>query len=72
MLLGFLTWCLFAALDFPFHPILNIALKSFLILLFYLGILWRLGLSEDFSGLLSKWLKKANPGKKDPPRGSNN
>lgn len=72
ILLGFLTWCLFTALDFPFHPLLNIGLKSLLILLFYLGILWRLGLSEDLSGLLSRWLKKANPGKKDPPRGSNN
>lgn len=47
---------LFYLLQFPFHPLINIALKSMLILTMYLGILYRLNISEDISGILSKWL----------------
>ncbi|MCL6266096.1 lipopolysaccharide biosynthesis protein [Flagellimonas myxillae] len=49
---------LFAMLQFPFHPLLNIGLKSILVVAMYLGILYRFEISEDVSGVLSKWLKK--------------
>jgi O-antigen/teichoic acid export membrane protein len=52
---------LFYFVQFPFHPILNIILKSGLIVLMYAGILYRFNISEDVSGLLSKWLKKNAP-----------
>ncbi|MEW2921960.1 polysaccharide biosynthesis C-terminal domain-containing protein [Muricauda sp. ANG21] len=52
---------LFDMLQFPFHPILNILLKSALIVVMYLGILYRFDISEDVSGILSKWLKKKTP-----------
>ncbi len=49
---------LFSLLQFPFQPIFNIALKSALIILMFLGILYRFNLSEDVSGIMAKWLKK--------------
>ena len=54
----FLLAVLFNMLQFPFHPILNIVLKSMLIVVMYVGILYRFEISEDVSGVLSKWLKK--------------
>ncbi len=54
LLLGFL----FSYLQFPFHPSVNIFLKSILISLMYLGILYRFDISEDITGILKKWLKK--------------
>ncbi|MBO0323358.1 oligosaccharide flippase family protein [Muricauda sp. CAU 1633] len=52
---------LFDLLQFPFHPILNIVLKSALIVVMYVGILYRFDISEDVTGFLSKWLKKKTP-----------
>ncbi|WP_108245129.1 lipopolysaccharide biosynthesis protein [Muricauda brasiliensis] len=49
---------LFDLLQFQFHPIVNIALKSFLVVVMYVGILYRFNMSEDVTGFLSKWLKK--------------
>ncbi|WP_190808568.1 lipopolysaccharide biosynthesis protein [Flagellimonas sp. S3867] len=49
---------LFYVLQFPFHPIVNIILKSVLIVAMYLGILFRFEISEDVTGVLSKWLKR--------------
>ncbi|SNY99782.1 lipopolysaccharide biosynthesis protein [Flagellimonas pacifica] len=49
---------LFYVLQFPFHPIINILLKSALIGAIYLGILFRFEISEDVSGVLSKWLRR--------------
>ncbi|MFS4455715.1 polysaccharide biosynthesis C-terminal domain-containing protein [Maribacter sp. 2304DJ31-5] len=49
---------LFYFLQFSFHPILNILCKSMLIIVIYVGILYRFKLSEDVYGILSKWLKK--------------
>lgn len=49
---------LFNLFDFGFHPILNIVLKSAVIVIMYLGILYRFDISEDISGFLSKWLRK--------------
>lgn len=52
---------LFDLLQFQFHPIINIAIKSMLIVVVYMGILYRFNISEDVTGFLSKWLKKNTP-----------
>ncbi|MGX1930382.1 lipopolysaccharide biosynthesis protein [Flagellimonas sp. 2504JD4-2] len=49
---------LFYMLQFPFHPIVNIILKSAFVVAMYLGILFRFEISEDVSGILSNWLKR--------------
>ncbi|MCG8521620.1 MAG: polysaccharide biosynthesis C-terminal domain-containing protein, partial [Pseudomonadales bacterium] len=49
---------LFDFVQFQFHPLINIGLKSILVSVMYLGILYRFNISEDVSGILSKWLKK--------------
>lgn len=49
---------LFYFLQFPFHPILNIALKSVIIIAMYVGVLYRFRISEDVFGILSKFLKR--------------
>lgn len=43
--------------EFPFHPILNIILKSTLIVGIYLFVVYRLGISEDISGMIKKYLR---------------
>ncbi|WP_422351357.1 lipopolysaccharide biosynthesis protein [Flagellimonas sp.] len=57
MLIG----ALFGMLQFPFHPLVNIGLKSALVIAMYLGILFRFHISEDVSGVLAKWLKRKTP-----------
>lgn len=52
---------LFYLLQFSFYPIINIGLKSLLIVVMYVGILYRFNISEDVTGFLSKWLKKNTP-----------
>ncbi len=42
--------------DFPFHPILNIALKSLLIAICYGIVIYAFHLSDDISSLLNKLL----------------
>ncbi|WP_422859783.1 polysaccharide biosynthesis C-terminal domain-containing protein [Flagellimonas sp. S174] len=54
-----LLGALFSVFNFDFHPILNILLKSGFIVIMYLGILYRFEISEDISGVLSKWLRKS-------------
>lgn len=49
---------IFYFLEFPFHPILNIALKGTMISILYVGILYRFKISEDIFGMLSKILRK--------------
>ncbi|WP_435625540.1 oligosaccharide flippase family protein [Flagellimonas sp.] len=49
---------LFSVFNFGFHPIVNILLKSAFVVIMYLGILYRFEISEDISGILSKWLRK--------------
>ena len=49
---------LFNYLQFTFHPIINIVLKSFLLTAMYVGILYRFKISEDVSGLIAKFLKR--------------
>lgn len=57
VLMGFLFW----QLHFAFHPMLNIILKSTLMLTMYVGILYRFDISEDVSGLISRWIKRKTP-----------
>ncbi len=42
----------------PFHPIVNILIKSALTVILYLALLYRFKISEDVYGMLSKFLKK--------------
>jgi O-antigen/teichoic acid export membrane protein len=44
--------------EFPFHPILNIALKSFLIVGIYTGVAYYLNFSEDISRLIEKVFRR--------------
>jgi len=50
--IGFYFW------DFSFHPILNIALKSLLLLIVYGFAILKLNLSEDINTLVNRYLKK--------------
>lgn len=43
--------------DFPFHPLVNIALKSVLITLMYVGIVFKMNVSEDISLMIRKYLR---------------
>ncbi|WP_339705652.1 oligosaccharide flippase family protein [uncultured Kriegella sp.] len=54
LLIGGLFYCI----QFSFHPIINIALKSFLMGAMYIGILYWFKISEDVFGVLSKFLKR--------------
>jgi O-antigen/teichoic acid export membrane protein len=44
--------------DFPFYPLINIALKSLLIVASYVYVVYTLKFSEDISGILDGFLKK--------------
>jgi O-antigen/teichoic acid export membrane protein len=44
--------------DFPFHPLVNIGLKSLLIGLIYLFFVYRFNFSDDMSSLINKLLKR--------------
>lgn len=50
--------CIFYFLQFPFHPIVNMVLKSFLMTAMYLGMLYRFKISEDVFEVLSKFLRR--------------
>ena len=49
---------IFSAFSFDFHPLLNIVLKSILMMIFYVGVLYRFKISEDVYGFLSKYLSR--------------
>ncbi|MCM4166175.1 hypothetical protein KCTC52924_03097 [Arenibacter antarcticus] len=49
---------LFYFVKFPFHPLVNIGLKSFLIIVPYVFVLYRFKISEDVFGALSKYLDR--------------
>jgi len=59
--LGILVACfgLFYFWDFPFYTIINIALKSILIAVFYLFVNYKLEISEEFNNVIKTFLKKA-------------
>lgn len=50
-----LSTALFYYLQFPFHPVVNILLKSLLMASFYVGMLYRFKISEDVFGMISKF-----------------
>ena len=52
------TFLMFYWLTLPFHPVLNIILKSLLIAVVYLGILLKFNVSEDLGALFRKGFKK--------------
>ncbi|CAH8285526.1 O-antigen/teichoic acid export membrane protein [Mariniflexile fucanivorans] len=52
-----LSVLLFYFWEFPFHPIINIALKSLLATFVYVLIVLKLNVSEDISGVIRKYLK---------------
>ena len=56
-LLGILS-AIFYFVSFSFHPVVNIALKSMLILLCYVFVLYRFRISEDVFGAISFYLGK--------------
>lgn len=43
--------------EFPFHPLVNIALKSAMITLMYVVLIFKMKVSEDISALIRKYLK---------------
>tara|TARA_R110002051_G_scaffold291040_2_gene354879 strand:- start:615 stop:2075 length:1461 start_codon:yes stop_codon:yes gene_type:complete len=51
---------IFYFIEFPFHPIVNIIIKSILITVIYTCFLYRFRLSEDVYGVISRLLKKRN------------
>jgi len=57
---GIIATCflLFYFWDFPFHPILNIALKSVLISGFYVVANYKLAISEELNGIVKSLLKR--------------
>lgn len=49
---------LFYFWDFSFHPIINIALKSVLIVIGYLWSMYAFNISEDITSLITRYLKR--------------
>ena len=56
-----LVGLIFYFLDFSFHPMVNIVLKSVIVLLIYFGVLYRFKISTDIYRVLSKYLKRKTP-----------
>ena len=52
---------IFYFLEFSFHPMVNIVLKSVIVLIIYVGVLYRFKISTDIYGVLSKYLKRKTP-----------
>ena len=44
--------------NFPFHPIIAISVKSLLIMLVYIGIIYRFKISQDVFGVLTRFLRR--------------
>ncbi len=57
LILLLLLGTIFYYLNFPFHPIPNIALKSVLVIVIYIAILYRFKISEDVFGVLNQFLR---------------
>lgn len=52
-----LSVLLFYFWEFPFHPIINVGLKTLLVTILYIVIIFKLNVSEDISLLIRKYLK---------------
>lgn len=48
------TFALFYYWDFPFHPIVNIGLKSIMVAVFFIGVNYWLKISEDVNAVMDK------------------
>ena len=48
----------FYFLNFPYHPIVNILLKSIPMVVLYVFVLYRFKMSEDITGIINKLLKR--------------
>lgn len=48
----------FYFIDFPYHPLVNIVLKSVPLVLIYVFVLYRFQMSEDVKGVIDKMLKR--------------
>lgn len=51
---GFYYW------EFPFHPILNIVLKTGIVTAIYLGVIYKFNFSEDITGIINRYLPHKN------------
>ena len=49
---------IFFFVELPFHPLVNIVVKSILIIAVYVGLLYRFKISEDVFGVLSGFLSR--------------
>jgi len=49
----------FYFLQLPFHPILNIVVKSVSLMILYISIIYKFKISEDVYGILSKYIKRS-------------
>jgi len=58
LVIGLICFFAFYYWDFPFHPIVNIILKSGLVCLFYVGLIFKANLSEEINGVIVNVLKK--------------
>lgn len=58
LLIGLLCFFCFYYWDFSFHPIINIILKSILVTLLYVGLVYKANLSGDVNGVIVNVLKK--------------
>jgi O-antigen/teichoic acid export membrane protein len=58
LLIGLLCFSCFYYWDFSFHPIINIILKSILVTILYVGLVFKANLSADINGVIVNVLKK--------------
>ena len=58
LLIGLLCFFSFYYWDFSFHPIINIILKSILVTLLYVSLVYKANLSGDINGVIVNVLKK--------------
>lgn len=60
MLLIFLFSVMFFFWDFPFHPLIGIALKSFIVVTLYILVIYKWNVSEDISKQINAFLDTSN------------
>lgn len=58
LIIGLLCFFAFYHWDFPFHPFISIVLKSFLVSILYVGLIYKANLSEEINQVIEKTLKK--------------
>ncbi|MFN3753673.1 lipopolysaccharide biosynthesis protein [Flavobacterium sp.] len=58
LVIGLICFFAFYYWDFPFHPIINILLKSGLVSLVYVGLIYKTNLSAEINSVIENVLKK--------------